>query len=258
MGISGKSLNVLTPMYGGMAMGNYIESLLKLMAIGQRYGISMNYTFTYNESLISRARNRLVDEFIKNSKATHAVFIDADIGFNPEDIMAMLESDFDIAGAPCSKKNIRWDRIQRMLSKNGRQYSPVELASVVGDFVFNFEEFAGKREIKIQEPQEMRNVGTGLMMVRRNVFEKFKESFPDRWYDGKGDASALPGPIHDFFHVGINPQTHVYDSEDYWFCVEAKSLGFKVMLLPWIRTTHMGSFQFVGDMRAVAALAGEI
>lgn len=253
MGLQGKSLSILTPMYGGMLVCNYFESFLKLLMMLGHYHIPFAHTFTYNESLITRARNRLVDEFLKKQETTHAVFIDADIGFEPQDILAMMELDRDIIGAPCSKKSLRWDRVQAVVKKNGQTYTGEQLSHLAGDFVFNFEKFEGTRQLQIGELQEMRNMGTGLLMIKREVFEKYRESYPERWYEGRGDASALPGPIHDFFRTGVNPETHDYDSEDYCFCQDCKAIGFKVWMAMWARTSHMGTYKFIADMPAVAA-----
>ena len=251
--MEGKSLSVLTPMYGGMCACNYFESFLKLMMELGKYRIPFSQTFTWNESLITRARNRLADEYMKNHTHSHAVFIDADIGFEPQDILAMMEHDQDIIGAPCSKKSIRWDRLQKLFKKNGQEYSNDQIARVGGDFVFNFEKFEGTRQLNIGELQEMRHVGTGLMMVRRDVFERYQEHYPDRWYESRGDPSALPGPITDFFQTGINPELHEYDSEDYRFCTDCRAFGAKVWMAPWVRTSHLGSYKFLADMPAVAA-----
>ena len=256
MSLKGKSLMILTPMYGGMASCNYFESFIKLVFTFMKYGVPFSFSFTWNESLISRARNRLVDEYLKKHEETHAVFIDADIGFEAEDILAMMELNKEIIAAPCSKKSIRWERIQTAIRKTDRIFTADELARMGGDFVFNFEKFAGTREMQLNELQEMRNMGTGLMMIQRGVFENFREGYPERWYESRTDPNALPGPIHDFFKVGVNQETHEYDSEDYWFCVDSKALGGKVWMAPWIRTSHMGSYKFIADMPAVAALGG--
>ena len=258
MSLKGKSLNILVPMYGGMGTVNFFESFTRLIMMMMKFGVRFSYAFTYNESLITRGRNRLVDEYLKNHDEDHALFIDADIGFQPEDILAMLEMDLDIVAAPCAKKSINWERIGRALKKNGRQFTPDEMARISADFVFNYEPFTGQREIRMDELQEMRNMGTGIMMIRRNVFEKFRKEYPERWYEARTDSNSLPGPIHDFFKVGVNPETHQYDSEDYWFCVDAKAIGFKVWMAPWMRTSHMGTYKFIADMPAVAALAGDL
>jgi len=258
MSIQGKSLHVLTPMYGGVCTGTYHESMVQLVGMLLKYNIPFLQTYTYNESLINRARNRLCDVYLKESELTHCVHIDADIGFHAEDVLGMLEADKDIIGAPCVKKNIKWDRVQSVVKRsNGHLYTPQELLKVSGDFVVTWER-GGKREIKLDELQAVSRLGTGLLMIRRNVLTTYQEKYPDRWYESRGDPAALPGPIHEFFRSGINPDTHEYESEDYCFCNDCKLLGFRVWLVPWMRTTHTGTHTYVGDMPVVAMLAGEI
>lgn len=262
MSMQGKSLHIMTPMYGGMSTGNYLQSFSRLILMMQQYQIPFSYSFTFNESLINRARNRLCDSYLKESTHTHCVFIDADIGFEPEEVLSLLEADRDIVGAGCVKKSIRWDRIQKAIIKsqnNGkREFTNEEMYKMSGDYVIIWDKFDGKREMSLGELQEVKNLGTGLLMIRRNVLEKFKEEYPDRWYEGRGDPAALPGPIHDFFRSGINPQTRDYDSEDYCFCNDCRAIGFKIWLAPWMRTTHMGTHVYTGDLPSVGALTGEL
>jgi hypothetical protein len=52
-------LFVATPMYGGMAHGLYLKSCLDLQGIMSRYGVDVKFSFLFNESLITRARNYL-------------------------------------------------------------------------------------------------------------------------------------------------------------------------------------------------------
>jgi hypothetical protein len=56
-----KKLFVATPMYGGMANGLYIKSILDLQNTMSKYGVEVKFSFLFNESLITRARNYLVD-----------------------------------------------------------------------------------------------------------------------------------------------------------------------------------------------------
>ena len=84
---------VATPMYGGMAHGLYIKSCLDLQTTLARYGVETKFSFLFNESLITRARNYLVDEFLRSTDFTHLLFIDSDIHYNPQDIIAMLALD---------------------------------------------------------------------------------------------------------------------------------------------------------------------
>lgn len=295
MSLRGKSLDVLTPMYGGNLSINYHHSFNHLVARCIQLGIPIESSNIYNESLISRARNRLVDNFLKNSTATHALFCDADISFQADDILAMLEMDEPIIGVPCSKKSIRFDRIQdaiarrviawmhatpacrnghspdelfRMLKESGALFDPAKLPYMAGDFVMNPPKDAAREEVVkriVADPthlEPMRSVGTGLLMIKREVFLRFQKCYPDRYYFAPGDPTSNPGPIHDFFkcgvHPGEKPEEREYLSEDYWFCSDAIQIGYQVLLLPYVKTTHMGTYSFYGDMPAALACAGEI
>ena len=88
-------LFVATPMYGGMAHGLYVKSCLDLQGTMSKYGVDTKFSFLFNESLITRARNYLVDEFLRTD-FTHMLFIDSDIHYNPQDVVALLALDKDV------------------------------------------------------------------------------------------------------------------------------------------------------------------
>jgi hypothetical protein len=283
MSLVGKSLCVLTPVYDGILTVNFHESMMALSTLCKELEVLFDARYVYNESLISRARNRLTDTYVKETSFTHACFIDADIGFNPHDIRDMLSLDQDIMGVPCAKKFIRWDRIQiaiarrvlewshgNALCQNGHQ--PQQLAEaymqsnhsidnallpkIGGDFVLNL--LPGTEDgifSDLYKLEPMRSLGTGLLMVKREVFLKFMKAYPDRWYESK-DPTCNPGKIHDFFKVGVHPETREYLSEDYWFIHDCIALGYKALLYPRIQTTHMGRTSFQGDLGTALAASG--
>ena len=263
-----KKLFVATPCYGGQCLGLYAKACLDLQAICIQYGIECRFSFIFNESLITRARNYLVDEFIR-SGCTHLLFIDADINFNPQDVLALLALDRDIIGGPYPKKSINWSNIVNAIQKNSvvdsdkiklrDGFNPSDLDQITGDFVFN--PVPGTTSFRVTEPVEVMEIGTGYMMVKREVFDLYKEKYPELNYkpDHIGQANFDGSRyIHAYFDTIIDPDSHRYLSEDYMFCQNARKIGLKVWLCPWMKTTHVGTYGFQGDLPAVAALSGNL
>src|SRR6056300_948863 len=84
-----RKIMVATPMYGGQCAGIYTKSSTDLASLSLKYGVDCRFYYLFNESLITRARNYLADEFMR-SDCTHLMFIDSDIGFDPTDVLAMM------------------------------------------------------------------------------------------------------------------------------------------------------------------------
>lgn len=253
-----KSIFVATPMYGGMNHGLYMKSCLDLQSLCTQYGIAIKFSFLFNESLITRARNYLVDEFLYRSDCSHLLFIDSDINFDPRDVLALLALDKDIIGAPYPKKTIKWKSIKTALTKNPTLEAQT-LEKLTGDFVFN--PVKGTAQFSVTEPLEVMEIGTGFMMVKREVFPKFAEAYPHLKYkpDHLGQAH-FDGTryIHAYFDTTIDAESERYLSEDYMFCQWSRKIGLNIWLCPWMRTSHIGTYHFQGDLPAVANFTGEL
>ena len=182
-----RKLFVAAPMYGGQCAGMFTRSVADLSALCTHYGVSVQFYFLFNESLVTRARNYCADEFMR-SENTHMMFIDSDIGFNPHDVIALLalqnpdhtQDGYDIICGPYPKKCISWEKITTAVDKGFADEDPNALENFVGDYVFNPAD--GGNQIPLGEPVEVLEAGTGFMMIRRNTFEKFKETYPQFLY----------------------------------------------------------------------------
>lgn len=258
-------LFVATPMYGGNCNGLYMKACLDLQGLCTQYGIEVRFSFLFNESLITRARNYLVDEFLR-SGYTHLLFIDSDILFNPQDVLALLALDKDVIGGPYPKKSINWKNVFRAAKRviedpniDKEKFNPGELEGVTGEYVFNA--VPGTTQFKVSEPLEVMEIGTGFMLIKQAVFAKFAEEYPHLNYkpDHAGqtnfDGSRY---IHAYFDTVIDPDSHRYLSEDYMFCQYWRAIGGAIWLCPWMRTQHVGTYAFSGDMNAIAALTGNL
>jgi hypothetical protein len=267
-----RRLFVATPMYGGHNHGMYMKSCLDLQGLCGQYGVEVRFSFIFNESLITRARNYLVDEFLR-SGFTHLLFIDADIHFDPRDVIAMLAMDKDVVGAPYPKKSIKWGSVIEAVKRNPA-IAPSEVEKVTGDYVFNA--VAGTGQFQIGEPLEVMEIGTGFMMVKKEVFPRWESVYPLYSYkpDHVGQANFDGSRyIHAYFdcivdrkrEITIEDGTKVevggsdrYLSEDYFFCQQWRNMGGKIYLCPWMKTHHIGTYAFHGDMAAVAQHVGTL
>jgi hypothetical protein len=253
-------LFVATPMYGGNCNGLYMKACLDLQGMCSQYGLEVRFSFLFNESLITRARNYLVDEFIR-SDYTHLLFIDSDILFNPQDVLALIALDKDVIGGPYPKKSINWRNVHNASLKKADDpnFNPSELEAVTGDYVFN--PVPGTKQFRVTEPLEVMEIGTGFMMIKRAVLDKFKEEYPHLNYkpDHVGQANFDGSRyIHAYFDTVIDPDSHRYLSEDYMFCQYWRAIGGQIWLCPWMRTQHVGTYAFTGDMNKIAEITGNL
>ena len=242
-------LFVATPMYGGLCTGKYTAGLLNTVGTFSQNSIQMYYTYMMNESLITRARNSLAYDFLK-SDATHLMFIDADIGFNPNDIVEMVKRDVDICCGLYPKKEIHW---QRVADAVGKGVPADQLKDHTGTFVVNL--VANERqEVKITELMEIQNGGTGFMLIKREVFEALADKVPEYNNDMylAVDTERKPRIIKEFFATSIDPESNNrLLSEDYHFCKLARKHGFKVHAAPWVQLSHTGTYIFSGALQRV-------
>lgn len=238
-----------TPMYGGMCTGTYTAALMQTPLAFSKAGIQLYYTYMMNESLITRARNSLAYDFLA-SNATHLMFVDADIGFRPDDIISMVQRDVDICCGLYPKKEIHW---QRVADAVGRGTPADQLKDHTGTFVVNL---VGneRQEVKINELMEISNGGTGFMLIKREVFEALADKVPEYNNDMylAVDTERKPKIIKEYFATSIDPDSNNrLLSEDYHFCKLARKHGFKIHAAPWVQLSHTGTYIFSGALQRV-------
>jgi len=233
------NIYVGTPCFGGMVTTGYMMSMLGLMQYAEKAGFSVSINLLGRDSLVTRARNTIVAEFLE-SNATHLMFIDADLTFEPQLVHRMLAFDEDVVAGMYPAKAYLWDPPARL-----REKEPLQTAML---------QYVGK----FCQPPELERRGpfatgvycaTGFMLMKRNVIERLIEANPDRAYssDHVYVAGKAKRQYHALFECMIDPDTKEYLSEDFGFCRLWRALGGKIWLDVEGALTHTGPYDFAGD-----------
>jgi len=240
---------IATPMYGGAAQGAYVLSLVALLGQLRDAGCAARYEIVQHESLVTRARNVLLTACLA-SDATHCLLLDADVGFEAGDVMRMLRAGLDFAGAAYPKKGVNWANVAAA-ARQHPEMPAEELERLLGYYVINF--LPGTERIGLDQPVEVRELGAGLLLLRRGALEAMVAAHPERRHVAAGGGETLA-----LFDTGTEEGSGRYLSEDFFFCALWRALGGRVWLCPWVRTTHTGSYSFQGDLRSIADRVGNL
>jgi len=112
-------LVVATPCFGGQVSSIYAGSVFHLQrSVRSRPSIDLTVLMRDGDALITRARANLVTLFLDNPSATHLLFVDADIGFTPDQVYRLIESGADVVAGVYPIKRVNWDKARRMLGSN--------------------------------------------------------------------------------------------------------------------------------------------
>ena len=247
---------VATPMYGGQCYGLYTKSLMDTTSMFMHYGIEMQIYYLFNESLVTRARNYCVANFLK-SDSTHMLFIDSDVAWQAKDLMYMTHlvaedvEKYRVMTGLYPKKTIAWEKVLKAAKSGTFDDNPVALEKVAGDMVFNPDHGAyPDGRAPIYEPVKVKEAGTGFMMIHRSVFEEYAEAHPELEYTPdhlREGEFKLGEKIHAYFDCIINEENR-YLSEDYMFCENLRKQNIDIWTLPMIELMHCGSYIYQGKL----------
>src|ERR1700760_482086 len=98
----------MTPCYSGQVTSGFATSMLALTNELWQLGVQGSVRILSGESLVTRARNEAVAHFLAQKQHTHLFWIDADIGFTPDQALRLLLADRDVVAGVYPLKRIDW------------------------------------------------------------------------------------------------------------------------------------------------------
>ena len=213
-------LHIGIPCYGGMVSEPTMTSFLRFVLLASQAGLNWSLDTMVNESLVTRARNNLMAKMMTNTAATHFMFIDADIRFQPESILQMIAYEKDVIGGLYPKKAL-----------------PV-------NYVINL-----KPETKIQgDIFTVDTMGTGFLLFKRGVYEKLIAAHPEcKYVDDVGLGKQYEPMMYSIFDCKIDEKGH-YLSEDWLFCRRWQALGGEIWAHSKVLLNHVGHYEYAGDL----------
>jgi hypothetical protein len=207
------------PAYDGRLNLKTAFALAKLAALAKPLGVTLMLTQVSGCSLITKARNSIVQDFLK-SDATDLLFIDSDVVVTEDAILRLLalSNGKDVTAGIYPRRGA--DRkffLDMYYDEDGQ---------------FEFDENGLVRVLRI---------GTGFMLIRRHVLEHMVARHPE-WKYFNNVTNEHESAIFD-----LAVKDGEYFGEDYLFCDRAGMEGFTVFLDPTISLPHVGTETFERD-----------
>jgi hypothetical protein len=237
------NLVIATPCFGGQVSALYASSVFKLQKLSRRFaGFSLKILFKDGDALITRARASLVSQFLDDPGATHLLFVDADIGFEPEQVVRLIECGAEMCAAIYPIKRIDWDRVRSVIESARPNPGAAALKYV-------FEVDDPNAVVEKGGFVSVRYAGTGFLMIRRVALERMCSHYPQLQYrrDHSVDASIHSQNRFALFDCMI-AEDGTYLSEDFAFCKRWTDMGGEIWADLGSKLNHVGPTTFYGDL----------
>lgn len=237
------SIFLATPVHSDVSI-HYTQALLEFQKFCFENKIKVTFQL-FKSSLITQGRNLCVGAFMETGHS-HMLFIDADIDFQAKSIIKMIEKDKDVISVPYPMKTFNWDKVFENI-KAGKIKSAVQLSTAANTYPMKLPD---EDNIKIQDGCiEVSHSPTGCMLIKRSVFEKMIEKYPDlkiiqpTIINGKPTEKPF---LYNFFDTMFDKENHTYMGEDFAFCKRWKDIGGKCHAIVDQLISHVGEHQYCG------------
>jgi GT2 family glycosyltransferase len=206
-------LFIASPMHDARCDGEFASSMMSLAYALGEIKRRVRWSFRYNDSVLPSARNQLVDEFL-NSDADYLLFVDSDISFTVDNVIDLLD---------CANEREDVEIVAGAYPFKDVQDFPIELIDKVTN---------------PNKPVRVVHCGAGFMLIKRSVFEKFKEAYPEQHYL---DDMVQGRKLVAYFDFKID-ENRYYMGEDVMFSDWCRKIGVDTWVLPSVSVSHRGNY----------------
>jgi hypothetical protein len=215
------SVMIALPCYGGLVSEKTTSGLFNLGKMLVRNDIKHGLLTLANSSLISQGRSKIANFFVNNTEYEYLFFLDSDIGFDPADVIKLMDYRRTITCAAYPMKTIPI-RYNYTISKPEQRQGP--LVKITG-------------------------MGMGFVMIHRQVFLDVKERYGEELFyipdDNSSNVAPSENEMNNSFHYFLEmKQNGRYLPEDISFFRRAAAVGHDAWLDQSIELCHIGSHVF--------------
>jgi len=218
------SIFIAMPCYDSVKINTMLSIFQLIQHLGRsKVEVGIN---TMKSPLIHQARNYLTSVFL-TTEYTHMLFIDSDVEFGPEAGLRMLVADKDIITTPYRVKNEQVN-------------TPIYTVK-----------FANPKSVPILPGGlvEIEAGPTGLMLIKRGVFERIMKNHPElKIKNSANQALKETDKSHSFYYnfFDFAFEDGYTWGEDVSFCKLARDNDFRIYANTESPTAHHGSFAWKG------------
>ena len=213
-------LMIATPAYGGTVATRFAKSLGGTIGLLIQHRIPFAWTTVDGVSAINFARADLAATFLEEPGYSHLLCVDADIAWEPSDVLRLLEHDLDAVGGLYRAKEPGPDRYLCRVVQGAAVDPKTSLLEVA-------------------------SLGFGFLLLKRAVLDRMVAAYPERRFRAWVSPGEGSRPLFDFWPTGIG-DGGIPIGEDFGFCALWRQAGGRIFADLSVELVHIGATDYPG------------
>jgi hypothetical protein len=235
-------LLIATPAHGETFYTPYVHTMFRL----HRALIPAGWTLSFASvsfADVAESRNFLLTHWFDKTDATHILFVDADMGFEPQLVQEMIALNKPVVGAVSPRRAIDLKRLAKIASEGTSAESAISRAH---DYIV--QTVRGRTAGRKKGFIEVDGVGAGVLLIQRGAIEQMLKKLPNLSDKTAPKTSPIARNLDRLIRA-FDPVTTGAGrlSEDFSFCHRWRNeCGGEIWASTERKITHVGMHHFEG------------